>query len=179
MLNAIIRRLEALLTGLGQLVSLLVLGMATLICLELFSRGLFQTSQPWVQDLSSWLLTVFIYLGGPYALLRGNFVRVDVIFGRLTPRTQAVIDTVFSTTLAALFIGVLIWRGGEFFLNSYAMGERSATGSWGGPVWVAKSMVPIGGALLLLAWVLHVLKAWQQVLTPVRPGAGSSPSSQS
>lgn len=169
MLESIIRRLDAFLSGLGQLTALAVLGMAALISVELFSRGVLQISQPWVQDVSSWLLTIFIYLGGPYALLRGNFVRVDVIFGRFSMRTQALVDSIFSTTLVALFLGVLLWRGSEFFLNSFAMGERSATGAWGGPVWLAKSMVPLGAGLLLLAWLVHVLRAWQRVLSPQAP----------
>jgi len=164
MLDSTVRFLDSLLTVIGKSVALLVLGMGGLICLEMVSRGAFGISQPWTHEMSTWLLTTFIFLGGPYALLRGHFVRVDVVFGRLSPRSQALMDTTVSTALAALFIGVLIWRGGELFLSSYAMNERSATGSWGGPVWVAKLMVPAGSCLLALAWLTHILKAWQKAL---------------
>lgn len=165
MLDSSVRFLDSLIAIIGKSVALLVLGMGGLICMEMFSRGAFGVSQPWTHEMSTWLLTAFIFLGGPLALLRGNFVRVDVIFGRLSPRSQALMDTTVSTVLALLFIGVLIWRGGELFLSSYAMNERSATGSWGGPVWLPKLMVPAGSCLLLVAWLTHILKVWQKVLT--------------
>src|SRR5690606_31487486 len=116
-----------------------------LIIFEMASRGLFAQSFPWTQDISAWLLTIFVMIGGPYALLRGQFVRVDLIFARLSKRNQAIVDTFLSTALLVLFVGVLVWRGGDFFLSSYAMTERSATGAWGGPVWIPKLMIPLGG----------------------------------
>lgn len=161
MVESLIRMIERVVSGLGRAVSFLVLGMMGLIVVEMVSRGMFERSLPWTHELSSWLLTTFIFLGGPYALLRGQFVRVDVVFERLSPRARFLVDLLFSTTLFAAFVGVLVWRGGDFFMSSFAMGERSATGVWGGPVWLVKLMIPLGSSLLCLAWVAHLLRSWR------------------
>src|SRR5690606_13125381 len=136
-----------------------------LITAEMFSRGALNVSLPWVQDLCSWMLTFMVLIGGPYALLLGQFVRVDVLFAKLSPKNKALIDTVFTTVLLALFIWVLVSKGGDFFLSSYAMDERSATGSWSGPVWVPKFMVPLGGVLLGFAWFAFLVRTWKDVNT--------------
>lgn len=164
MLEKITIGLESFLSVIGRAIAYLVLFMAALVCFELVSRWFFSTSQPWVHDVSAWLLTAFVFLGGPYALLRGAFVRVDVLYGALRPRVQLWLDTVVSTLLVLLFLYVLIGYGKDFFMSSFKMNERSATGSWGGPVWVAKMFVPMGGFLLLLAWITHLLKSWQKHL---------------
>jgi len=161
MLDALTRTIDGILGAIGRFVSLFVLGMMALIIFEMAARGLFSQSLPWTQEISTWLLTAFVMIGGPYALLRGQFVRVDLVFARLSPRNRAIVDTVLSTTLLALFVGVLVWRGGDFFLSSYSMNERSATGSWAGPVWIPKLMIPVGGAMLGLAWLSHLLHLWR------------------
>lgn len=166
MLDALTRALDRALSAIGRAVALLVLVMIALITAEMFSRGLLGVSLPWVQDLSVWLLTVLVMIGGPYALLRGQFVRVDIVYARLSPTKRALVDTVFSTGLLALFVWVLVSKGGDFFLSSFAMNERSATGSWDGPVWAAKLMVPVGGALLGLAWFVHIVRAWLDACAP-------------
>ncbi len=166
MLDALTRALDRVLSAVGRAVAVLVLAMIALITVEMLSRGLLRVSLPWVQDLSVWLLTILIMIGGPYALLRGQFVRVDIVYARLSLKNKALVDTVFSTVLLVLFVWVLVSKGGDFFLSSFAMNERSATGSWNGPVWAAKLMVPVGGALLGLAWFVHIVRIWLDASAP-------------
>lgn len=175
MLDALCRAIDRALALIGRTVALTVLVMIALITVEMFSRGVLNISLPWVQDLCAWLLTALIMLGGPYALLRGQFVRVDIVFAQLSPKNKAIVDSVFTTTLLALFIWVLVTKGGDFFLSSFAMDERSATGSWSGPVWVAKFMVPLGGVLLGLAWVAHLVRAWHDVASSSDIGDAGTP----
>lgn len=162
-MERLIRSIDALLAGIGRVVALLVLVMIGVTVMEMAGRGLFAHPTPWAHELSSWLLTAFIFLGGPYALSRGQFVRVDVFHEHYGPRMRAIVDTCVSTIVFVLFAYALIWVGGKFALSSFAMDERSATGGWGGPVWVAKAMMPIGSVLLCLAWLSHILKLWRDV----------------
>jgi len=161
MRGTLIRIIDGLLGGIGRAVALLVPVMIVLIVLEMVLRGGFNRPTSWAHELSGWLLTVFVFLGGPYALIRGNFVRVDVVFRQISPRARLLIDTFVSTLLMVAFTGVLLQLGVNFFLSSYAVGEVSATGSWSGPVWAAKLMVPLGSLLLLLGWLSHLLHLWQ------------------
>jgi TRAP-type mannitol/chloroaromatic compound transport system permease small subunit len=111
--------------------------------------------------VSSWLLVGLIFLGGPWALARGHFVRVDALYSRFPPRMKAIVDSTVSTALFILFVGVLVKLGGQLALRSFAIGETSATGAWDGPVWLAKWLVPVGGVLLTLAWISQLAHAWR------------------
>lgn len=170
MLDNTISVLERFITGLGRVVALFVLAIIAVMVFEMVSRGVFGRSAAWAGDVSAWLLVAFIFLGGPWALSRGNFVRVDALHEHFPPMVKAIIDSTVSTLLFAVFAAALIKLGGEFALKSFAMGERSATGSWNGPVWLAKGMMPLGAALLCVAWVLHLLRLWRDAL---RPGEAS------
>lgn len=163
MLNNTINILERFIEGIGRIVALFVLVIIAVMVFEMIARASFGRSIRWASDVSTWLLVAFIFLGGPWAMARGNFVRVDALYEHFSPLLKALVDTFVSTALFVLLIWVLLWFGSDFALKSFAMGERSATGGWGGPVWLPKAMLPIGSALLVLAWLLNVLRSWREV----------------
>jgi len=170
MLDTAITALDRVITTLGRAVALLVLVIIAVMIFEMVSRGVFGRSAAWAGDVSAWLLVAFIFLGGPWALARGKFVRVDALHEHFRPMTKAIIDSTVSTLLFAVFAAALLKLGGEFASKSFAMGERSATGSWNGPVWLAKAMMPLGTGFLVLAWLLHLLRLWRDALRPGEAG---------
>ncbi|WP_026380812.1 TRAP transporter small permease subunit [Afifella pfennigii] len=161
MLDRLLRLIDRAIELLGKAAALAILGMIAVMVFEMVARGVFGQSMPWAAEVTSWLLVAMVFLGGPWALARGNFVRVDAIYERFTPMTKALIDTFVSTALFVLFCGVLIKFGGDFAMKSFAMGERSATGGWGGPVWLPKMLMPLGAGLLAIGWIAHLLHAWR------------------
>ena len=158
MIDRLLTRLDAVNAAIGRTLALAIFVMIAVIMYEVVARYFFNAPGPWAQDVSRWLQVAYIFLGGAYALQRGYFVRVDIMFFRLTPRLQALIDLTVSTALFACFAAVIVWKGLEFALQSYRMGEVSATGGWRGPVWPAKFMVPLGMILLTLAWLGHIAR---------------------
>ncbi|RAI02193.1 hypothetical protein DLJ53_12565 [Acuticoccus sediminis] len=161
LLDRAIRLVDALIALLGRCAAFTVIGIIATILIEMIARGGFSRSQPWANDVTAWLLAALIFLGGPWALATGNFVRVDALYDRFSARTRAWIDTVISTALFALFCGTLLKFGWTFFARAYSVGETSANGNWGGPVWVAKGLLPLGAVLLILAWISHLYHAWR------------------
>ncbi|WP_420392648.1 TRAP transporter small permease subunit [Acuticoccus sp.] len=160
MLARAVAAIDAVIAALGRAAAFTVLGIIAVILFEMVMRGWLGRSQPWTGDVSAWLLAALIFLGGPWALARGHFVRVDALYDRFSPRAKALVDTLVSTALFALFVGVLLRFGWSFFAKSYAIGEVSATGAWSGPVWLAKGLLPLGAALLVLAWASHLYHVW-------------------
>lgn len=162
MIERAIRLIDAAVAGIGKAAAFLVLAILAIIIIEMVARGAFGSSQPWANDVTSWLLAALIFLGGPWALANGYFVRVDALFVRFGWRTRALIDTLVSTALFILFCGTLLYFGWAFFARSLAIFETSASGSWGGPIWLAKGLLPLGALLLALAWISHLYHIWQR-----------------
>ena len=150
---------ERFIEGVGRLVSLGIFLLIGVMMYEVLARYFFNLPTRWTYDTSGWLQVAYVFLGGAYALQKGYFVRVDVFYAHASPRTQAWIDLTFSTALFALFASVLAWRGFALAMASYAMNEVSSTGTWNGPVWPAKFMIPIGTLLLALAWSARVARS--------------------
>ena len=153
-----IEAVEGALNRLGKLVSYLVFAMTGVIMFEIVSRYAFNAPTVWGQDVSGWLEVTYVFLGGAYALQNDHFVRVDLFFDRMPEKVQAIIDLTVTTVLFAAFLWVMIGLGWGLAMQSFAMNETSMAGDWGGPVWPAKFMVPVGAALLGLAWLCRICR---------------------
>jgi TRAP-type mannitol/chloroaromatic compound transport system permease small subunit len=151
-------RIERLVEGIGRLVSLSIFLLIGMVIYEVFARYFFNAPTRWVYDTSGWFQVAYVFLGGAFALQRGYFVRVDLFYARMAPRVQAWVDITISTMLFILFASVMLWRGFALAIASYNMNEISSTGTWNGPVWPAKFMIPAGVLLLSLAWFARVAR---------------------
>jgi TRAP-type mannitol/chloroaromatic compound transport system permease small subunit len=150
--------IERFVEGIGRIVSLSIFLLIGIVSYELAARYFFNAPTRWVYDTSGWFQVAYVFLGGAYALQKGAFVRVDLFYGRMSPRAQAWIDVTIGTALFILFASVMLWRGLAFAISSYNMNEVSSTGAWSGPVWPAKFMIPVGTLLLSLAWFARVVR---------------------
>lgn len=157
-MQALVGWIDALCAWLGHAVSYLVFGMIGVIMFEVVSRYFFNAPTFWSQDVSGWLQVAYVFLGGAYALQKGYFVRVDMLYERVPPKGQALIDLTLSTVLFVCFAAVMMTRGWDLAHQSWDMGETSATGGWNGRVWPAKFLVPIGMGLVALAWFAHLVR---------------------
>ena len=99
---------------------------------------------------------IFLFLAG-YTLLRNEHVRIDVIAGRLSKRTQAWID-ILGTLFFLLPMAVLLaWLGWPVFVEALERHEVS-TNAGGLIIWPARLMVPIGFVLLALQGLSELIK---------------------
>ncbi len=105
-----------------------------------------------------WYLFYAIFLGAAgYTLLRNEHVRIDVISGRLSKRTQTWID-IFGTIFFLLPMAVLIgWLSWPVFVEAYQRQEVSSNAG-GLIVWPARLLVPIGFLLLGLQGISELIK---------------------
>ena len=153
-----IKRLDSISQHLGTAVSLLIVVMTAMVMYEVWMRYLFVMPTKWAHDTSGWMQVVYIMLGGGYTLLHGGYVRVDIIYRRLSPRGQAFIDLTFATVCVVAFCVVMTLTGLDIGIDSFKMLETSQTGLWGGPVWPFRLMVPVGGFLILMQWTAKFIR---------------------
>lgn len=119
-------RIDRFTSGLGRLVALL--GFATvLICfLSVYLRYAIGVGFSWLQESYIWTHTIVLMLGSGYCLLKGGFVRVDMLYAKWSARAQALVDLLGATLFTTPFLIMAGWYGWPFFQASWSMGERSA-----------------------------------------------------
>jgi TRAP-type mannitol/chloroaromatic compound transport system permease small subunit len=98
----------------------------------------------------------FLFLAG-YTLLRNEHVRIDVIAGRLSKRTQTWIDILGTLFFLFPMATLIMWLSWPVFVDAYVRNELS-TNAGGLIIWPARLMVPIGFALLVLQGLSELIK---------------------
>ena len=151
------RGIDALNDRIGRLVIWLVLLAVLISAGNAISRyGLNMSSNAWLEI--QWYLFSFIFLlGAGYTLRHNGHVRIDVVYGRLSSRGQAIVDLVGGLLfLLPMALGIA-WLGWTGFAESWAIGEMSPDA--GGLLrWPVKLAIPVGFTLLALQGVAEVIK---------------------
>lgn len=159
-LNALLglsRVIDAINSGIGRLVYWLVLVAVIVSAGNATVRYAFSTSSNAWLELQWYLFSAVFLLCSGYTLLRNEHIRIDVVIGRFSKRTQAWIDVLgFILFLfpMTILIMVLAW---PMFMDSYTIGEMSNNA--GGLIrWPVKLLVPVGFLLLTLQGVSELIK---------------------
>jgi TRAP-type mannitol/chloroaromatic compound transport system permease small subunit len=120
-------------------------------------RYAFDTSSNAWLELQWYLFSAVFLLGAGYTLLHNEHVRIDVVFGHLSPRKRAWIDLLGSICFLlpmAIVIMALSW---PVFAESWTRNEVSADA--GGLLrWPVKLLIPVGFLLLTLQGLSEIIK---------------------
>jgi TRAP-type mannitol/chloroaromatic compound transport system permease small subunit len=161
--------IDTLSTRCGQAIAWLVVPLALIVTYEVGMRYLLNRPTEWVYDVS-WMLhgTAFM-LGGAYTLSLKRHVRIDMVYGQLSPRGQVVFDLVIFAVVVLPIMAVLTWKGVVYAVDAWQSGERLSTSTWQFPSGPAKTMVPIGFALMLLQTGAEVARRVRDLRRGGRP----------
>lgn len=151
------RFIDALNEKIGELISWALLA-AVLICTgnALIRYTLNISSNGWLEI--QWYLFSAIFLLGTSATLRRNeHVRIDVIAGHLSKRTQVWIDIFGFLFFLLPMAGLILYFAVPYALESIRNQEMSSNAG-GLIVWPAKLLIPAGFFLLSLQGVSELIK---------------------
>jgi TRAP-type mannitol/chloroaromatic compound transport system permease small subunit len=108
-------------------------------------------------EIQWYLFAGAFLLGASYTLLHNEHVRIDVVAGKFSKRTQTWIE-VFGTVLFLLpLCAMVLWTSIPWALNSISSQEMSVNAG-GLILWPVKILVPIGFALLTLQGLSELVK---------------------
>ncbi len=178
---AVLLRLETALNKLmdwiGALAAFLLLLLVTMVAWNVIARYAFQSSSIGLEELSWHCYAAIFLLGIPFALRTDSHVRVDLLYERFSPRTQATIDLLGSIVFLLPFCLVVIWAGwsftmaaynlgaqplgfGEFFqqLVTSGIGERSQDPGGLLNRWIIKGVIPLSFVFLLLSGIAFFIR---------------------
>jgi TRAP-type mannitol/chloroaromatic compound transport system permease small subunit len=149
--NAVDRAIEAISKALSYSFALsIVVTIYDVIC-----DVAFKAPTVWVYDVVTTAIAVAFLIGGSYALMRREHIRITVVYDRLSRRTRLRCDVVTSL-LAIVYFAAFAW----FAFNM----ARLAVTDWevGGSAWaqptpvVVKVAMVLGAALMIVQMISNI-----------------------
>lgn len=141
--------IERAVDWIGRATAWLALAIVVLMATNVVLRYLFSFGSVWAQELEWHLLAPLILFGIPYALLKGEHVRVDVFFEKFSESNQLRIEAL-SQALGIVISVAFVWLSFRYFQQSFAIGEKSADPGGLPYRWALKALIPLGFTLLAL-----------------------------
>lgn len=142
--------------SLGQLLGVASVAALTLLVVgEVVARSLFDHSFEFMEEVSGYLLVAITFLAAADSFASGSFMRVDVIYGRLSPGTQRRLDRALAV-LASLLCAVIAWYLVKLVWSSFHNGVVSP-GRFAVPLWIPQLAMVIGVVLLAVACIRHAV----------------------
>lgn len=114
------------------------------------------SSNAWL-EIQWYLFGAIFLLAASYTLRRNEHVRIDVIVGRFSKRTQAWVD-VFGFIFFLLPATLLILYFAVPFAMESVRNQEVSSNAGGLIVWPAKILIPIGFLLLTLQGISELIK---------------------
>ena len=165
--------IDRLSRGVGHLASWLTLSMILLGAFNATARylgkwtGLHLSANAWTEG--QWYLFAMVFLLGAAATLeQDRHVRVDVLYGRLGPRGQALVDllgTLLFLLPFCIFALVVSWPAVS---SSWAIREGSPDPG-GLPRYPIKALILVAFALLGLQGISQAIRALARLRSPPEP----------
>jgi TRAP-type mannitol/chloroaromatic compound transport system permease small subunit len=154
---AVSRAIDALSERIGRLVYWLILAVVLISAANATIRKAFNYSSNAYLEIQWYMFSVIFLFGAGYVLLRNEHVRIDIIQGRLSARTQNWIDVFGLVFFLFPMAFVIMYFSWPLFMDSFTRNEVS-TNAGGLVIWPARLMVPIGFFLLIVQGASELIK---------------------
>src|SRR6187200_419191 len=153
----------------GKAAAWLIIGLMTLVCVEVFKRYIMNMPTAWIFDASNMFYGSVFMLAGAYTLAQNAHVRGDFLYSSMRPRTQASLDLVLYIVFFLPGIAALIYAGYDYAALSWRIGEHSTVTANGPPIYHFKAVIPIAGVLVMLQGLAEILRCIVCLKTGVWP----------
>ena len=172
------RAIDRLSEFIGRWVAWLVLAAVLISAGNAISRKAFNLSSNAFLEIQWYLFAAVFLLASGYTLMRQEHVKIDVVSGRFSKRTQIWIDIVGICLFLFPFIYMIIKLAMPLVINAFVTNEMSSNA--GGLIrWPVFAMLPLGMLLLGIQAISEIIKrvAFLQGLVPdpTRKHAGKTP----
>ncbi len=159
--------IDAINERVGQAIKWLILLCVLISASNAVIRKVFDFSSNGFLEIQWYLFSAIFLLGAGYTLKHNEHIRIDIFYGKLKPKQQALVEILgglFFLLPMALLIAYFSW---PVAVNMWQSGEYSADNGglirW--PVW---ALIPTGFGLLILQALAEMIKriAFIQDLIP-------------
>ena len=156
-LLALSRLTDRINEAIGKSVAWLILIAIFVSAVNASVRKLFNTSSNAWLELQWYLYGAAFMLAAAYTLKQNEHIRIDIVYGRWSRRTQHWIDLFGHVVFLMPFVLLMTWFFAPYALQSFRSQEVS-TNAGGLIIWPAKTLLLIGFAQLSLQGVSEIIK---------------------
>ena len=150
--------IDAISTWVGKAAAWLIIGLMTLVCVEVFKRYILNAPTAWIFDADNMFYGTLFMLCGAYTLAQNAHVRGDFLYSSMRPRVQAGLDLALYIVFFIPGIAALIYAGYDYATDSWRIAEHSNVTANGPPVYHFKSVIPIAGGLVMLQGIAEIVR---------------------
>lgn len=148
--RGLVRAIDALNDWIGRTAAWLTLGCVLTCFAVVVLRYAFGIGFPWLQELYVWQHAAVFMAGAGYTMLQRGHVNVDVLYGRMKPRSRAWIDIVGTLVFLFPWLAIVAITSAPFVLSSWSIREASSTAGGLPAVYLLKSLVWVFCAVLFV-----------------------------
>ena len=146
-LKTYVRVVDRFNRGVGRVTMYLIFVMMGILLWSSMSKAFFLPSL-WTLEMAQFVMAAYFLLGGAYSLQLDSHVRMDLAYGRWSPRTKAIVDVV---TIFMLFTYLFFLLYGGISSTNYAIQySETSYSSWSPYMAPIKIVMVIGIFLTLL-----------------------------
>jgi TRAP-type mannitol/chloroaromatic compound transport system permease small subunit len=161
--------IDGISTWFGKAAAWLIIGLMTLVCVEVFKRYIMNMPTAWIFDASNMFYGSLFMLAGAYTLAQNAHVRGDFLYSSMRPRTQAALDIILYIVFFLPGIAALVYAGYDYAALSWRINEHSNVTAEGPPIYHFKAVIPIAGALVMLQGIAEIVRCVVCLKTGVWP----------
>ena len=110
----------------------------------------------WTLEFAQFLMVAYFLLGGAYSVQLRGHVRMDLLYGNWSERTQHKWD-IFTSIFLITYIAILLYGSLSSLTYALEYGERSYS-SWRPYMWPVKIVMTTGIVLMLLQAISQLFK---------------------
>jgi TRAP-type mannitol/chloroaromatic compound transport system permease small subunit len=154
-----IRIVERLSGGFGLIAAGIVAPLILATVYEVFSRYLFNAPTIWAYELAYMAMGTNFLLGAAFTLRERGHIRIDLLYGHMSTRMRALIDSI---GYAFLFLPVswwLSWGLWNYAYDALLSGETSGESAWNPIIWPFRMVFFIGLLLISLQATAELIKS--------------------
>src|ERR1700694_5824611 len=165
-----LNRVDRISTWAGKMAAWLIIGLMTVVCVEVFKRYILNAPTAFIYDINNMMYGTLFMRCGAYTLAQNGHVRGDFLYSSMRPRTQATLDLVLYLAFFIPGILGLMYAGYDYALDSWRIREHSNVTAEGPPVYQFKAIIPIAGTLVMLQGLAEILRCVVCLKTGHWPG---------
>ena len=147
----------------GRICSWSLVVLSILVVMEVILRRFFNKPTIWNFEITKQLYGFHFMIIAGYALLYKAHVSIDILYGRFSEKTKAIMDIISYAIFFFPFLLVVFYQGIKYAEKSWAIKETSWS-VFAPPLYPIKTVIPVMAFLLLLQGAAIFARKIQKVI---------------